>query len=362
MAEHAGEKTEQASPKRQEEAIKRGQFPRSQEVQTLFLIVFGMMGLKFAGEQIWRTFTGAQFAILGHLHETPLSTNLLQGYAITGAIALLTAAGPVVLAVMAGGLLAGGIQSRFQTASEALEPKWDKLNPVEGFKRIFSVRAAMPAALAIVKLTVIGLLTYSQVQEIISDPIFFTAVDVARIADFMAESSTQIVIRIGLAILVLAACDYSYQFWQNTRDLMMTKEEVKEEMKNTEGNPLVKAQQRRRRRGKSQRQMLLDVPKADVIVTNPTHIAVALQYDRKTMKAPKIVAKGTRLNALKIREIAGKHQVPIVENKPLARMMFKYGKVGGEVPAQLYAAVAEILAYVYRVNRYRYYSQGNHAG
>jgi flagellar biosynthesis protein FlhB len=359
MAEHAGEKTEQASPKRLEEAIKRGQFPRSAEVQTLFVLMFGVMGIKFAGPEIWKSFSGAQFAILGHLHETPLSANLMQGYAITGALALAVAAGPVVLATMIGGLLAGGIQSRFQTASEALEPKWEKLNPIEGFKKIFSIRAAMPTALAIVKLGVIGALTYSQVQQIISDPIFFTSVGVARIAEFMAESATQIIVRIGLAILILAACDYTYQFWQTTRDLMMTKEEVKEELKNTEGNPQIKAAQRRRRRNKSQRQMLLDVPKADVIVTNPTHIAVALQYDRKTMKAPRIVAKGTRLNALKIREIAGKHQIPIIENKPLARMMFKYGKVGGEVPAQLYAAVAEILAYVYRVNRYRYYAQAN---
>lgn len=358
MAEHVGEKTEQASPKRLEEAVKKGQFARSPEVQTLFVIMFGVMGIKFAGPETWKTLTGAQFAILGHLHETPLSMNLMQGYAIAGALALAAAVGPVVIAIMAGALLAGGIQSRFQTASEALEPKWEKLNPIEGFKRIFSIRAVMPTALSIVKLTVIGALMYTQVQLLIKDPIFYSSVDVARIAGFMADSATQIIVRIGLAIMILAACDYTYQIWQTNQDLMMTKEEVKEELKNTEGNPQIKAAQRRRRRVKSQRQMFLDVPKADVVVTNPTHIAVALQYDRK-MKAPKIVAKGTRLNALKIREIAGKHQIPIIENKPLARMMFKYGKVGGEVPAQLYAAVAEILAYVYRVNRYRYYAQAN---
>lgn len=359
MAEHAGEKTEQASPRRLEEAIKRGQFARSAEVQTLAVMLFGLMGLKFAGPEILRTFTASQTSILGHLGEIPLSINSLQGYLIQGVLALLTCTGPVVIATMAGGLLAGGVQSRFQTASEALEFKWDKLNPLEGFKRLFSARAAMPTGLAIVKLTVIGALLYSQVQKIITDPIFFTSVDVARIAEFMAESATQIALRIGMCIMVLAACDYGYQFWQTNRDLMMTKEEVKEEMKSTEGNPMIKAAQRRRRRGKTQRQMMLDVPKADVVVTNPTHIAVALQYDRKSMAAPKIIAKGTRLNALKIREMASKHQIPIVENKPLARMMFKYGKVGGEIPAQLYAAVAEILAYVYRVNRYRYYAQGN---
>jgi flagellar biosynthetic protein FlhB len=140
---------------------------------------------------------------------------------------------------------------------------------------------------------------------------------------------------------------------------MMTREELKEEMRNSEGDPHVKARQRRRRKTKSQKQMLDNVPKADVVVTNPTHIAIALRYDRKTMKAPRILAKGIRLNALRIREIATKHQIPIVENKPLARMMFKYGKVDGEIPAQLYSAVAEILAWVYRVNRYRYYAEQN---
>ena len=186
MAEHAGEKTEQASPRRLEEAIKRGQFPRSAEVQTLFVLMFGVLGIKFAGPEIWRTLTNAQTSILGHLHETPLSVNMLQGYAITGALALAVAAGPVVIAAMAGGLIAGGMQSRFQTASEALEPNWERVNPVEGFKKIFSIRAAMPTALAVVKLIVIGALTYSQVQQLITDPIFFTSVNVARIAEFMA--------------------------------------------------------------------------------------------------------------------------------------------------------------------------------
>lgn len=359
MSEHAGEKTEQASPRRLEEAIKRGQFARSAEVQTAFVILFGLMGLKFAGPEMWRLLTGAQVGILGHLHEVPLAPHLMQGYAIAGALAIGAIVGPVVIATMAGGLIAGGMQSRFQTASEALEPKWDKLNPMEGFKRIFSAKAGVQTLLSIVKLTVIGALMWSQVKQIINDPIFFTSVDVARIAEFMANSSTAILVRVLLAIGVLAACDYSYQFWQTNRDLMMTKEEVKEEMKSTEGNPQVKAAQRRRRNMRTQRKQFLDVPKADVVVTNPTHIAIALQYDRKTMKAPKIIAKGTRLNAQKIREIAAQHQIPIIENKPLARMMFKYGKVGGEIPAQLFAAVAEILAYVYRTNRFRYYARGN---
>jgi flagellar biosynthetic protein FlhB len=140
----------------------------------------------------------------------------------------------------------------------------------------------------------------------------------------------------------------------------MTKEELKEDSKNSEGNQQIK-NARRRRRSISKAKSLAEVPKADVIVTNPTHIAIALRYDRKTMRAPKVVAKGIRLNAQKIREIAEKHQVPIIENKPLARMLFKHAKIGGEVPAQMYAAVAEVLAWVYRVNRYRYYAEQNQA-
>jgi flagellar biosynthetic protein FlhB len=142
---------------------------------------------------------------------------------------------------------------------------------------------------------------------------------------------------------------------------MMTKEEVKDEAKNTESNPQMKSRQRRRRQKMTQRRMMLDIPRADVVVTNPTHLAIALRYDRKTMRAPRILAKGSRLNALKIREIAKQHQIPVIENKPLARLMFKYGRVGGEIPAELYAAVAEILAWVYRVNRYRYYTEQNHS-
>ena len=359
MYEHGGEKTEQPTPRRLEDAIKRGQFARSAEVQTVFVLGAALIALRFTGDELWRQLAGAQYAILGHLHDIPLSLDTLPGYALRGALVLAACVGPVLLATMAGGLLAGGIQSRFQTASEALEAKWERVNPIEGFKRLFSFRSTVPTLVGITKLAVITVLTYGQAKKILSDPIFFSAVDTARIAGFLASASVSLMVRVGLALMVLAAADYAYQFWQTSRDLMMTREEVKEELKNSEGDPHIRARQRRRRTLKTQRQMLQEVPKADVVVTNPTHLAVALRYDRKTMKAPRIVAKGARLNALKIREIATQHQVPIIENKPLARMMFKYGRVGGEIPAQLYAAVAEVLAWVYRVNRYRYYAEQN---
>jgi flagellar biosynthetic protein FlhB len=362
VSEHSGDKTEQATPKRLEQAHNKGQFARSREVQTAFVLLAALTALTFSGAEMWRLMANAQVAVLSHLHDIPLTATAMQGYAVQGALVLGACVWPVVVATLLAGLLAGGIQTRFQTSPEALELNWERMNPVEGFRRVFSMRSAVPTAINIAKIIVIISLTYGVVSSILTDPIFHSSVDVARIAGFMADSSFRLITRVAMALVVLAAADYGYQYWRTNEDMKMTKEEVKDETKNNEGNPQVKAQRRRKQFANAKRRMLAEVPKADVVVVNPTHIAVALRYDKKTMKAPKIVAKGSRLNALRIREIATEHQVPIVENVPVARLMFKYGRVGGEIPAELYAAVAEILAWVYRVNAYRYYRERSMIG
>jgi flagellar biosynthesis protein FlhB len=356
MSEHAGEKTEQATPRKLEEALKKGNIARSAEVQTVFVLLFAIAALAFTGKDTWRQFVNAVVMTFSHLHDTSIGVNNLQGYAITGVLVFLRCAGPVVLATALGGLLAGGIQNKFNTASEALTPDWNRVNPIEGFKKIFSFRSAPTTGIAIAKLLFIIALTYNEIVKVLNDPIFTTSVNVARMAQFLAEVCLRIFLRVSLCLLVVAAADYGYQWWRTNKDLMMTKQEVKEELKNSEGNPQVKAA-RRRRRAQSKAKQLAEVPQADVIVTNPTPIAVALRCDRKTMRAPRIVAKGIRLNAQKIRELAQQHQIPIIENKPLARSLFKHGRIGGEIPAQFYSAVAEVLAWVYKVNRYRYYTQ-----
>jgi len=359
MSEQAGEKTEQPTPRRLEESIKHGQIPRSAEVQTVFVLMGGMTALMFYGQEMWRQLVETMVVTLSHLHDTSMSVNSVHGYSVSGSLLLIKCVGPVVLATLFGGLLAGAIQNRFQTASEALTPDLERLNPVSGFKRVFSLRMVVPTALAIVKLLFIIALAFSEVRRILSDPIFATSVSLARMSGFLAETCLRVVFRVSLGLLVIAGADYGYQWWRTHKDLMMTREEVKEDMKNTEGNPHVKAALRRRRRNVSKAKALAAVPKADVVVTNPTHLAIAIRYDRKTMRAPQIVAKGIRLNAQRIREIARQHQIPIIENRPLAWMLFRHGKVGGEIPAQLYATVAEIFAWVYRVNRYRYYAEQN---
>jgi len=357
MAESVGEKSEQASPKKLEEAFKKGQIARSPEVQTVFVMAAALTALSFSGGDIWKTLRDTMATTLAHLHDTPVSLNAMQSYSVNAALIIGHCVGPILAATAGAALLAGGIQTRFRTTPEALGWHPERINPLEGFKRIFSTNSSVSTGLGVLKLSVIVSLSYSVIKRVLADPIFYTSVDVARIAGFMADSSRKILTQVTMSLVVIAAIDYAYKFWKNNQELMMTKEEVKDENKNTEGNPQVKARLRRRRHATTKRKMLAEIPKADVVVTNPTHIAIALRYDRKTMKAPRIVAKGTRLNALRIREIAKEHQVPIIENKPLARLMFKYGKVGGEIPAQLYAAVAEVLAWVYRVNAYRYYRE-----
>ena len=360
MSEQTGEKTEQPTQRRLEEAIKRGQTPRSAEVQTVFVLFGGVAALMFCGRETWQIFVNTGVQTFGHLYNTPVTIDSLQGYGIVGVLTVMKCAGPFVIITLLAGLVAGAIQNRFQTASEILTPDWNRVNPIEGFKRLFSNQSLVPTVVAAVKLGVVLGLTYSEIRAIVLDPIFTTAVSVGRLAEFLGQTGLGILLRVALALVVVAVGDYGYQFWKVGRDLMMTKDELKEEAKSTDGNQQVKAA-RRRRKSASKAKQLAEVAKADVVVVNPTHIAVALRYDRKTMKAPKVVAKGIRLNAQKIREIATQHQVPIMENKPLARMLFKHAKVGGEVPAQLYAAVAEVLAWVYRINRYRYFSERNQA-
>jgi flagellar biosynthesis protein FlhB len=356
MADDQGDKTEEPTQKKLQESFDKGQFARSAEIQTVAVLLAGVTALSASGDHIWKTLMST-LGMLGHIHEIPLSINSMQEQFVKCVLVLLSCVGPPLLTIMAAGAFTGAAQARFKPTPEALGFHPEKLNPVEGLKRVFSFKNTVPTAVGLVKLTVIIWLSYSVIQDILKDPIFYQTVNVARIAGFMGDSAMKICLRVILSLGVIAAADYGYQWWKTHKDLMMSKEDVKEEAKGQDGNPQMKSKMRRRAAAISKRKMMAEVPLADVIVTNPAHIAVALRYDRKTMKAPKIVAKGTRLNALQIREIAKQHQVPIMENKALARMMFKYGKVGGEVPAQLYSAVAEVLAWVYRVNAYRYYRE-----
>lgn len=351
-----GDKTEQPTDKKLQDARLRGQMPKSSDLQTLAVLTVATCALSLTGGSLFNSFREFLANHLTTFHTIEVTSDSIGGIVGKVLTFILLQSTPIVIPIMVIAVVATGLQTKFQIASKALELNPSKMNPVKGIKKIIGWKQFIPAGLGVLKLSVIIGLTYSAVISVIEDPLFYAPSDVGRLGKFIGGVTMTILTRICIAMLFIGILDFIYQKWQMTKDMMMSKQEVKDEQKSQEGNPEHKARQKQTR-SKSFREMLNDVPQADAIITNPTHLSIAIKYDRKSMKAPQIIAKGARNNALKIREIAKAHQIPIVEDKPVARMLFKYGKVGGEIPSQLFNAVAEILAYVYRINAYRYYRQ-----
>ena len=353
MAEQPqGDKTEAATPKKLEEARRNGQIARSPEIQTVSVLSAALLALSVSVPHVWSEFVRMCSYILGHLHQFEFTRGDVAVQFVGGLFFVGACCAPLLISTMAAGCLVGAIQSGFKLAAEAARPKWNKINPVEGFKRVFSWRQWIPALLAVTKIVVVVGLLYGTLQGIADDPIFYTVVDASTVAGYLGKSAQTLTGRLLAIMVVIAGFDYAYQRWRTEEDLKMTKQEVKDENKNAEGSPEMKAHRNKIANRPSKRKMLEAVPGADVIITNPTHYAVAIKYDPSMGAAPKVVAKGVRLFALKIKELAGEHRVPIKEDKPLARLMHRYCPVGEEIPAELFSAVAKILAGVYRSRKH----------
>lgn len=256
---------------------------------------------------------------------------------------------PVFAVALVAGIAACAAQVGFYFSWEPLTPKWERLDPIQGFGRLFSWQGVIEALKALVKLAIAAIVLW-----------YFLKGQLPSVAQFLHKNVTESTVLVLLSIKslfltllaslsVLAVLDYGYQRFRVENQMKMTKQEAKEEFKLREGDPLIRQRIRSVQRKMASRRMMEAIPKADVVVTNPTHLAVALQYDAKNMSAPKVTAKGAGLIALKIRELAKQNQVPIVENKPLARTLFKELEIGHYIPRELYKAVAEVLAYVYRL-------------
>jgi len=233
-------------------------------------------------------------------------------------------------------------------APEALSPSWSRIDPVEGFKRMFSPQAVAELLKGLLKMGIVAWVMWRTVMSEWEVLASMGSVSAWAMGSEMARGILNIGLRAGVVLAGLAIVDYLYQRWEHERGLRMTKDEVKEEYRQREGDPKVRARIRQRQREMARRRMMAAVPKADVVITNPEHLAVALKYDKANMAAPTVVAKGAGYLAAKIREVARRHSVEIVENKPLAQALYKMVEVGGQIPVELYRAVAEILAHVYR--------------
>lgn len=347
----AGEKTEEPTAKRKNDARAKGQVARSQEINGAFVLLAGFAMLKIFGHSIYTDLTDYMRYIFGHLNQGIDTESVMRLF--IGIITILAKTSfPIMAAIMIMGLAINLFQVGINFTTEPVGFKPENLNPINGFGRIFSSRALIELVKSLFKIVIIGFLIYDYLKDEIFHMPRFIFSDLNASLDGIAAIILSLAFKICMLYLVLAILDYAYQKWKHNKDLKMSKQDVKEEFKQMEGDPQIKGKIKSKQRQMAMQRMMREVPKADVIVTNPTHFAVALQY-QKGMPAPLVLAKGQDLVAQKIKAIARDANITIVENKPLARALYAVVPVGGYVPQELYKSVAEVLAYVYRLKRKR---------
>lgn len=347
MADTGQERTEEATPRRRTEARKKGTVARSVDLTNALVVTALALVLPSTLVAFGQGLMGGMRQGLLSL-PTDLSTGSMSRYTWGLLQPAVVSVLPLILTALAVGLAANFAQVGFVMSGQALTPSLQKINPLEGMKRLFSSRAAVDALKAALKALLFAYIAYSAVSSNWNQLIGLAWMKPAAAMSAVGSVLETILIRVAITWLILAALDYLFQRKQTNKQLMMTKDELKREFKEQEGSPELKMAQAQRRRKLSKGRMMDRVKTADAVITNPTHFAVAISYDRSKDAAPIVVAKGQDYIALKIREVATKHRVPIVPNPPLARALYKQCEVGDFIPRQMFQAVAEVLAYVYR--------------
>lgn len=345
-----GEKTEKATPKRRREAREKGQVRKSQEVITagMLLAIFG--GLKIFGPLVIGRITDMLIYFLGgNFMETKLDaagfTSVMANASLAFGLAML----PILGVAMLAALVVNYMQVGFLVSTQALQPKFSRLNPMEGIKRMFSIQTIYELFKSIGKLIIIGVIGVWQVMNHLKSYLSTTEMGAMVAARHMFDTILSTCFTIGIALAVFSVVDYVYQWFKYEKDLRMSKYDIKMEYKQMEGDPEIKAKIKQKQRQMASQRMMHEVPGADVVITNPTHVAVALKYDEDQGGAPTILAKGLDRVAQRIKEIAKEAKIEIVENPEVARAIFAQCELGEEIPGDLYSAVAEILAYVYKM-------------
>ena len=351
MPENAGqEKTEKATSKRRQEARRKGQVAQSREVSSAMILMASLGFFYFAGSWMFWNLSDIITGVYQNIGVLRLnSINDASAFSLEVVSKLLLVLLPFLVPIAIAGFVANVFQVGFQINTESMAPKLSKLNPISGMKRFVSLKSLVELGKSIIKLLFIGSIAYLLVKN---DMKAFPALinqEVGQILVFIARAALKICFFVCLALIVLAVLDFLYQRWQHEEDLKMTKQEVKDEHRQSYGDPKVKARIRGVQLEMARRRMMEAVPEADVVITNPTHLAIALKFDAQEMIAPRVLAKGAGYVAQRIREIAEENQIPIVEEKPLAQALYKMVELGEYIPAELYRAVAEVLAYVYRL-------------
>ncbi len=345
----AGEKTEDATPKRKREAREKGQVLQSKEINSAFVLLFAFLALNFIGnywtENIFEFYTMVmrQSSNIDFL----LTSNNIIIFMRKTIFLVLKLSLPMLLTSLIIGLLCSYFQVGYLFTTKTLNIKLDKLNPINGFKRLFSLKSIVELLKSLFKTFILIYISSRYLINEYTNILNLFDMELITIVNYLWEVVFNLVLRCSLVLLILAILDYYYKKWEYEKELKMSKQEVKEEFKQTEGDPQVKSKIKEKQRQISMSRMMQDVPKADVIITNPTHFAIALIYNDSTDSAPQVIAKGKDLIAQNIKKIAKEHDIPLVENKPLARSLYDTVNIGDSIPPELYEVVAEVLAYVY---------------
>jgi flagellar biosynthetic protein FlhB len=343
----AGERTEEATPKRRLEARRKGTVAKSADLTASAVIVVMLMVLPSVLSNLGNAMTQS-FRMSVERAPSDVSWHSLTHFGSAVGVGPVLAVVPIMAVALVVGLGMNFAQVGFVLSGQALSPNFEKLNPLNGVKRLFSATAGVEGVKALLKTVLFATIAWTTIQANWNDLLSLGYAKPTTMFTVIGSVMHSIFLRVAIAWLVLAAIDYYFQRKQVDKQLRMTKQEIKQEMREQEVAPELKGFIARRRRAISRTRMMEAVKKADVIVANPTHFSIAIQYDPKSMYAPKVVAKGQDLIALKIREVAAENKVPIVPNPPLARQLYKKCEIGDYVPRDLFQAVAEVLAYVYR--------------
>ncbi|MEP9412104.1 MAG: flagellar biosynthesis protein FlhB [Candidatus Brocadia sp.] len=347
------EKTEQPTGKRLSEARKKGNIAFSPDLNNAVSLLSGFVLLYVMGISTYNGICRVMKSSLGNLVCKDFTCDLLVNIAISQVYELIKILSPILGGLLLIGLAASYLQAGFMFNFGLLKPNFGKLNMLSGAKNLFSARSFIKLVFSVLKLLVVGGVAFFFVKKEFYHANIINIIDMSlpEIFGMSIKLMFELALRVSMALFILAVLDFFYQKWQYKRNLRMTKYEVKEERKQQEGDPLIKSKIRSIQRQMAMRRMMASVPRADVVVTNPTHYAVALQYDGTVMKAPTVVAKGTDLAAKRIKEIAKKHKIPLVEDKHLAQTLYKTVEIGREIPQKLYYAVAKVLSYVYQLKK-----------
>lgn len=342
------DRTEAPTPFRRSEARRKGQVAKSVEVNSAVIMLASFWLLSLTTPGSYRALAGLMRDSFSALSATDITLTTVQAQGLTIAVLMVQAAAPLALALLALGIAANLGQVGLMFSTHALQPDFNKINPLTGFKRLLSPRGLVDLGKSLLKVGIIGLIVYQVLRDNYAAIAATSRMSLTAAIGAITDIGLSMGYRVALAMVVIAVADFFYQRYEFEKNLRMSKQEIREEMKRFE-NPQLKARIRARQRQLAISRMMSAVPQADVVITNPTHIAVALKYQQGKMHAPEVVAKGQRLVAERIKEQARQHNIPLVENKPLARTIFKSVEIGQGIPADLFQAVAEVLAFVYRL-------------